>query len=569
MRFSDLLCLLVLTAALAPCQTVTSLPATASAKESATVAGQVLRLDTGEPLKKAQVSLQSHTGDAFSDFRLTDEQGDFMFENVKPGPYDLHVERNGFLDAEYGQKKPGAPGAILTVSVGQRITDLVLKLARGASISGHVIDEDGEPVAHAEVIVYRAAHQSGKEVRNSYDSMSTNDLGEYRVFDLAPGRYFIAVNYRIVERNGRHSPFDRNNFNPGYLPTYYPNTTDAARAATITVNPGDEIRSIDFMMRPGHLVTVSGRVINAVPGIPPSGGGTVNLYPRASGLADAAQDLYSSFSSKDGRFSIANVPSGSYYLDAGWFDPDTRESHRARRALDVGTSDIEDITVTISRGIDIAGRVLWEGTPTPGAQDLFIRLRPMNEGEIGSQPLGNLAKSDGSFVLKNVSIGTYWPIISANGTSSNLFLKTIRYGTASVSESGFTVQSSSDVVLELILSSHVAQLSGVVLHSDSLPASGITVVLIPDPPRRNRKEHYKSVTSDQNGKFSIPGIAPGDYKVFSWDPDQVDPEEAEWFDAAWLQPYEPKGETVHLEESDNKSVNLILIETKPDSASAN
>jgi Carboxypeptidase regulatory-like domain len=567
MRFRDLLCLFLLTAALAPCQTVTSVPATASAKQSATVAGQVLRVDTSEPIKKAQVSLQSHTGDAFSVFRLTDEQGHFMFENVPPGPYDLHVERNGFVDAEYGQKKPGAPGAILTVSVGQRITDLVLKLARGASISGHVIDEDGKPVAHAEVIVYRAAHQSGKEERNSYDPVSTNDLGEYRVFDLAPGRYFIAVNYRIVERNGRHSAFDRNNFNPGYLPTYYPNTTDAARAATITVNPGDEIRSIDFMMRPGHLVTVSGRVINTVPGIPRSGGGSVGLYPRASGLADAAQDLYSSFSFKDGRFSIANVPPGSYYLDAGWFDRDGRESHRGRRVLDVGTSDIEDITVTISRSIDIAGRVLWEGTPTAGVQDLFIRLRPMNEGEIGS--LGNLAKSDGSFVLKNVSVGTYWPIVSANGTSGNLFLKTVRYGTASVSESSFTVQSSSDVVLELILSSRVAQLTGVVLHSDSLPASGITVVLIPDPPRRNMKEHYKSVTTDQNGKFSMLGIAPCDYKVFSWDPDQGDPEDAEWFDAAWLKPYEPKGETVHLEESDNKSVNLTLIETKPDSTLAN
>lgn len=251
MRVLHVFFLLLLFPGTAICQSPSSPPQASKPAESATVAGQVLRLDTGEPLKNAQVSLQSHSGDAFSTFRLTDEQGRFTIENVPPGPYDLQVSRNGFVDAEYGQKKLGAPGAILTLSAGQRVTDLAFKLARGASISGHVSDEDGEPVAHAEVIVYRAAHQAGKEERNSYDPVSTNDLGEYRVFDLTPGRYFVAVNYRIQERNGRHSAFDRNNFNPGYLPTYYPNTADSAKAIAISISPGDEIRSIDFMMRPG------------------------------------------------------------------------------------------------------------------------------------------------------------------------------------------------------------------------------------------------------------------------------------------------------------------------------
>jgi hypothetical protein len=79
----------------------------------------------------------------------------------------------------------------------------------------------------------------------------------------------------------------------------------------------------------------------------------------------------------------------------------------------------------------------------------------------------------------------------------------------------------------------------VVLNADSLPASGITFVLFPDLPHRNVNEHHKSATTDENGRFSILGIVPGDYQVFSWDPDQADPKDAEWFDAAWLNPSNP------------------------------
>ncbi len=59
-------------------------------------------------------------------------------------------------------------GAMLTLVSGQRLTDLVFKLSRTASISGHVFDEDGEPIAKAGVQVYRASLREGKEQQNNY-----------------------------------------------------------------------------------------------------------------------------------------------------------------------------------------------------------------------------------------------------------------------------------------------------------------------------------------------------------------------------------------------------------------
>jgi hypothetical protein len=121
------------------------------------------------------------------------------------------------------------------------------------------------------------------------------------------------------------------------------------------------------------------------------------------------------------------------------------------------------------------------------------------------------------------------------------------------------------------MSSRVARLTGIVLDANLLPAAGATVVLIPDPPHRGVVEQYKFTTTDQNGKFSMSGLTPGDYKVFSWEfVDESEEEyDADWFDPEWQKPYETKGESVHLEESGQKSVNLALIETRSDSSAPN
>src|SRR3974390_159817 len=567
MRLFAAICAVLLIPALTLCQSAVPASATSPNKEAAVVAGQVLRPDTGEPLKKAQVSLQSHTGDSYSAFRLTDEQGHFSIENVPPGPYRLEVSRNGFVDNEYGQKKSGASGAVLTLSAGQRMTDLVFKMTRTASISGHFFDEECEPLPYAQVTCYRAPRQPGKEEPSNYQPVTTNDLGEFRVFDLTPSRYYVAVNFRLkrsFDVGGRNAERE---FESGYPATFFPNTTDPSKAAAISVSAGDEIRSIDLLLRPAHFVTVSGRVISTVVASPPAYG-SVDLSSHASGLSGAAEKLNNSFEVKDGHFVIHNVPPGSYTLSASFMDRESREWHMARRQLDVGTSDVQDVLVTINPGVAVTGRIVWEGAPAGDVQDLMVWLRPVDENSMSYQPQS--PKADGSFALKRISEGIYRPRVKPRGHQSSFYLKAARYGPTSIPESGFAIQAGVDLPLEITLSSRAAQLSGVVLTADSLPASGVTVVLIPDVARRAFKDFYKTATTDQNGKFSIKGVAPGDYKLYSWESVEGNEwSDAEWYDAAWLKPYETKGEWIHFEESDKKSVNLALIESKPDSTPAN
>ena len=537
-------------------QTSTTTPA--SDKESATVAGHVFRLETGEPLKKARVTLRSHSGEEFSVLTLTDEQGRFLFKDAPPGSYDLEVSRDGYVDAE----------AIRTLTPGQNMTNLVFKLAHTAAISGHVFDEDGEPIAKAAVITYRASKRQGKEQEIGDDPVLTNDLGEFRIFDLAPGRYYIAVNYRREERFHRDAPSPNQKLNTGYLPSYYPSTVDPAKAQAISVGPGDEIHAVDFFLHASRFVTVRGRVICAIPGTSTASGG-VSLNPQGPGLAQALQGLNDSFRLKDGSFILRNVPPGSYDLTASYRNGASDDWYIAKRPLQVGSSDVDGVTITISRGVDISGRLTWEGTPPNDLSNLHIRLEPLGEVQrFFSQPA---VTPDGTFQLKNVPEGSYRPVVHLYGGIVKFFLKSARYGSTTITDAGFTVQPGTDLSLELTMSSRVARLTGIVLDADSLPAAGAAVVLIPDPPHRGAVEQYKSTTTDQNGKFSMNGLTPGDYKVFSWDSVDESEEEygADWFDHEWLKPYEAKSESVHLEESGQKSIHLTLIETRSDSNGPN
>ena len=537
-------------------------------KQNATIAGSVVRLDTGEPLKKARVTLQSHSGDSIYVACLTDEQGHFAFENLAAGSYNLSVSRNGYVDAQYAEKKPGGLGAPLTLTSGQRMTDLLFKLARAAAISGRVLDEDGEPVARAAIIPYRASKKPGNEERSDDEPTPTNDLGEYRIFGLAPGRYYLAVNYRADEwwlRRPFEAPDQKHDTT--YLTTYYPSTSDPSKAQTISVGPGDEVRSVDFIMRPSHAVTVSGKVLVAIPGYTgPSG--SVSLSTRARGLLEAIPAPSSDFQVRDGTFAIHNVPPGSYELVA--LLGQTREDmNSARRQLDVGNVNLEGVTLTISPGVDIVGHVRWEGAPPSDASRLYVQLEPLIDERFAFH--GDVVKPDGTVHFENVSEGSY-RVVVPRAWRGSFYLKSVRYGTSVVPDSVLTIEPGADPLsLEVLLSPRSAKLTGVILNADSLPAVGAQAVLIPDPPHRDVKSDYEFATTDQNGRFSMAGITPGDYKVFSWDSvEEADEQYREdWYDAEWLKPYEAKGQSIHFDEADQKSVNLTLIETHVDANASN
>jgi Carboxypeptidase regulatory-like domain len=528
-------------------------------KDKCTVSGTVLRLDTGEPLKKAKVSLLDNAKSENSAIDITDEKGHFLFEDRPPDSYTLSATKPGFVRAEYGQRKPSDPGAILTLTRGQKMSDLVFKLQRTAVITGRVFDEEGELVSGATLAAIRVTNRGSKrEFQVVTGEISTNDLGEYRIFDLEPGHYYLAAVYNPLALNWGFDPLPVRQLKQGYPTTFYPNTIDPSKAQLLTLRPGDEIASMDFRMQPAKLSTVSGSVQNA----PPDSSGLVSVYMYLRG-----SDLHSSFgsnelqsftSTKDGKFSIHRVPPGSYYIEASAALQDSITRAEARLELEVPDSDVEGVTISFSPALTIQGHVLWESGKQKNVENLMLFLEPTADKSFRVQP--REPKPDGSFSLKNVREGDYHPKVRSS--NEDCFVKSARLGSTSMVDGTLSIRAGADSPLEITMSCRAPRVTGQVLTADSLPAVGVYVVLVPDAPLRGKTFLYAKQETDQNGNFSFRGVEPGDYNLFSWS----SVEEDTWLDSEWLKPYESSGTSVHLEEGDHKSVEIKLIETSTESA---
>ena len=90
-----------------------------------------------------------------------------------------------------------------------------------------------------------------------------------------------------------------------------------------------------------------------------------------------------------------------------------------------------------------------------------------------------------------------------------------------------------------------------------MPLVGVWVVLVPEATRRGRLDLYKNVRTDQHGQYTITGIAPGEYRLFSWD----EVEDGAWQDPDFVKPYEKKGENITVQDGDAKSAALTVIRT--------
>src|SRR5437773_8409084 len=160
------------------------------------IAGRVLAADSGRPVKRARVfatAAELPGGRAM----LTDENGAFDLTELPAGRYTLTVSKSGFISLSYGQRRPLQAGTPLQLGDGQQLKGVDFHLPRGGVISGRVVDEDGEPVPGATVRVLRYQYLQGDRRLTPAGSGQTDDRGQYRVWGLMPGDYYVNALTRL------------------------------------------------------------------------------------------------------------------------------------------------------------------------------------------------------------------------------------------------------------------------------------------------------------------------------------------------------------------------------------
>jgi hypothetical protein len=517
-----------------------------------TIAGTVLSANTGEPLKKAHVFLYRRRDDS-NEHPLTatsDATGHFSIEKIPADKYELAIEHANYLNVQYGQDQPDKPGAILSLAPGQKITDLLFRLHRTAIITGRILDEDGDPVRGAFVSAVAHTLVRGKVKLESSASEVTNDLGEYRIYDLAPGRYLVLASPPRV------SPWRVSDEQAAYLPTYFPGTTEGTRASTIEVKSGDEITGIDFFLAPKlptRTYKIRGRVVNSATEdldtqvlvlLSPRGNRDVG---STSNRQEAAADR------KTGVFEIKDVVPGDYVAIAVSFG--SAERRIAKQIVDVVGNDVDGLSLVLTRGIDIPVRVALEGKGAASA-DVTVALNPLadDESEGFAEMRRASARPDGSFVLKEVGDGAY--VLDVYSKCQECYLKSASANGVDLLERGVQISSGeAPSPIALVYSSNSGTLTGAVTNKDDLPAPGALVVLVPDSSAHQKPERYKTSTTDQYGRFEIRGVPPGHYKAFAWEKAGED----SYGDPDFLRPFESMAESFDIAGNEQKSVQLKMI----------
>ena len=169
------------------------------------IEGTVVKFGAGEPIAAADVSLQMLPGPGAilspPSIIQTTTDGKFSFRNLAPGNYRLVALRaEGFVVAEHGQRTPNGRGRPVPVAEGQQVAGITLAMMPTGSISGRIVDRDGEPLGRAQVQALQATYREGRKILKIVQSVQTNNVGEYRLFWLPPGSYYISA------RPGRHAP---------------------------------------------------------------------------------------------------------------------------------------------------------------------------------------------------------------------------------------------------------------------------------------------------------------------------------------------------------------------------
>jgi sarcosine oxidase gamma subunit len=541
--------------------------------------GFVRRQNSEDPIGDVQVTLSGGppngaAGTIGQRRATTDGNGRFAFRDLPAGRYTIDLERDGYFrhslkrgsdgDLTAGERSAGS----VVLGGGRSAITVVLSMVRGGTISGRILDPSGRPAVAVSVSAARVSYQDGRPSMGPAKSAMSDDRGEYRLYWLEPGEYFVLADKTLAS---------------GSVRSYFPGG-DGASALKVKVTEGAESAKIDFSLGSAQTtVSISGTVTSRVAGfetVGPPPPGTNQATPRDSRVVPDVQEsqarltqqfyllpvdegrMYDGFAAfsnaltsgqdgAQGNFELRHVRSGSYELYAVFQDRSVSpaRSFVAHTTIDVGVQDLTGIALTITPGIDLSGTVKVNGRnpSTP----IHVQLRP----KVALPNWTGLAvvSPDGSFAIPNVPEGQYR--ISIDSPDPNSYVAELFQGRNSIVDRGIvSVVRGLPETIEAVLQSPAAAIRGTVLASEEQLAAGVVITLVPEEDRRENFALFKRSIVGVDGAFSFGGVSPGRYTLFAWDriPDGAE-QNAEFMDA-----YNDKGTEIVATIGNTSSVELRL-----------
>lgn len=526
----------------------------------ARLAGRVVDAATSQPLKKAAVILRETGSKEPGGLAVfTDESGHFEFTNVLPGDWSAQVERNGYVPLG---RLDGTKSKELRwkLEPGSSVDDITIRLIQAGVIAGRVLDSDGEPVVGASVSVSPAG------VKKNFPPLpwaQTNDLGEYRLYNLAPDKYIVSATYQAAWR--RPGVRLRNNKEGAkreapredYVTTYYPGTADSSQAGTVSVAAGAQLSGMDIRLALGEVVRVRGKV----EGRP--GPLTMLTLVELQGSSRMTPKTYTAVAKPDSTFEFENVRPGSYVLmcvagmDAG--------KRQGKQRIEIGSEDVEGIQIMLNPLRKIQGKVRVEGS-TPLRAGLHAVLIPRDDDPTHQAGGFSPVDANGSFSFEGVADDRYDLILARiESEPDNFYVKSIRFGDDDALSAGVDVHGPPPGRLEVLLRDDGGTVVCTVRAANGEAAGHAKVTAAPEEPLQQALVLYGEAEADESGHCKLQGLAPGRYLLLAFDdaegPDLQNSVTRVLRDGM-LQRFEKLGQTVDVVANQTTKVELKIIRTR-------
>jgi hypothetical protein len=388
-----------------------------------TIRGRIVAAASGDPIRNARVSV---TDDYERPPVLSDADGRFTFPALPAGSFTLVASKAGFAKTTFGARSPAEAGRVIRVAGGAAVDDVVVALPRGAAIAGRVVDDTGEPVPGASVMIERVVGRTRATPAPIVEL--TDEAGHYRIGGLSAGPVLVSVfaaARSLVMLPGGGVMSGGNDVGQRI---YYPGGVHAERGEPLLLQAGDEKLGVDLVTpanvpvgrsvapAPREATVVSGRIVS-VQGRPLSG---AQVVLKPGGATEASQRATVSDADGAYQFVLPHGASGTFRVGAtrvgylpAWYGQ--RDQSDVPEEITVRAGEVKaNLTVALALTAVIAGRIFDEnGEPVEGAWVRTSIIRFVDgQRRLVAVPSATRPTDDlGRFRLSRLPVGEY--IVSA------------------------------------------------------------------------------------------------------------------------------------------------------------
>jgi hypothetical protein len=522
-----------------------------AAPAASTISGRVTEAGSGRPLPRILVTLVGTDGSELAE-TLTDDDGRYRFTGVGTGRYAVSAapgeHRADHLRQWFGEKEPAPrwgrpPRYPLDMAGGRDIPDVDIAMLVALGIEGRVLSPWEEGMANVPVVAMRA---DGSPVNDN--PVASDDLGNYRLFRLAPGRYRVCANptERAGEDGGTALPF---------VQTCYPSATAERAAADVTLTSSDAT-GIDIRVQRTGGRTMSGTVVDAQ-GMPANG-------TYVSAISIDTSNRTGSATVRDGGFSITGLVPGEYIVRAsiggqrlGDPNPASREREMAFAEVDLTAVDTTNVTLMLSRAAKLRGRVVIEGAP-PSAS-LIARLiarayPPDSRAILFSEPQATApVRDDATFELPEIF--RLPQLITLQGLPDDWKVKRVRHDGREVTYVP-TDFSTSREPIEVTITNRLARPVVRVTDAEGQSVTDARVLAVPAAPKAGVMP-FGAIDGrpSADGDIKLGPLPAGDYLLVALSPDELN---LLFFDRSRVASLAQIGTRVTLKEDESPRIDLRL-----------